>query len=243
MSRCQNCGHENDMDAAFCENCGVKLNISRNSRNHPMYPIEEGMSQSTKILIMVCIILVAGLGITAGALIQMNKNGGTVPGTNNNSVNQSTNSTSSNVPVNNVPKSFSNGVISFQYPYNWDVLPNSANIMAIVGLPHYPSFSVYDESKYGYRSLADYVSSSKSQMTANGFSIQSEQSKIIDGLSAYEIVYKGESGNGKMIIQQMELVEKTPGSQYYALVGSDITDNYYQDRTSFNQVISSLKFL
>ncbi|MGB7969572.1 MAG: hypothetical protein WCF28_08370 [Methanobacterium sp.] len=35
------------------------------------------MNQSTKILIVVCIILVAGLGITAGALIQMNKSGGT----------------------------------------------------------------------------------------------------------------------------------------------------------------------
>ena len=34
---------------------------------------EEFMAQSTKILIVFCLVLVAGLGITAGALKQMNK--------------------------------------------------------------------------------------------------------------------------------------------------------------------------
>ena len=80
-------------------------------------------------------------------------------------------------------------------------------------------------------------------MTANGFSIQSEQSKMVDGLQAYEIVYQGKSGNGKMIIQQIELVEKSPGLQYFALVGADTTDNYDQDNSEFNQIINSFKFI
>jgi hypothetical protein len=239
---CPKCGHKNEMDAAFCENCGVNLKTSfRDGLPRESIKKEERMGQSTKILIIVCIILVAGLGITAGALIEMNKIG-TAPVTNS-SVNQSVNSTSSSVPVSNSQfKTFSNGVIYFQYPSSWDVLPNTANIMAIVGFSNYPSFSVYDESKYGYTTLAAYSSSSKSQMTANGYTILSEQNNMVDGLSGDEIVYQGQSNDGKMITQQMELVEKTPGSQYYALVGVDNTDNYDQDSSTFNQIINSFKF-
>ena len=243
MVKCQNCGHENELDANFCEKCGANLKSTLNTRNHPIDPDKTGMNTSTKLLIIACIILVAGLGLTAGALIQMNKVG-TVPGTNNSSVSQSTNSTESNVPSSSAQyKSFNNGVIYFQYPSSWDVLPNTSNTMAIVGLPHYPSFSVYDESKYGYTSLSDYVSGSKTHMSSNGFSILSEQNKVVDGLHAYEIIYQGKSDNGKLIIQQMELVEKSPGSQYFVLVGADTTDNYYQDSESFNKIINSFKFL
>lgn len=65
-------------------------------------------------MIVVCIILVAGLGITSGALIEMNKVG-TAPVINNSSVSQSVNPTSNNVPVSNAQyKTFSNGVIYFQ---------------------------------------------------------------------------------------------------------------------------------
>jgi hypothetical protein len=86
MVRCQNCGHENDMDADFCESCGSNLKPTMSSRTYPKK--QEGMAQSTKILIIVCIILVAGLGITAGALMQMSKGGGAVV-TNTSSVSQS----------------------------------------------------------------------------------------------------------------------------------------------------------
>jgi len=77
MVRCQNCGHENDMDAAFCESCGADLKTTISSRTYRREAIkkDDGIAQSTKILIFVCIILVAGLGITAGALMQMNKGG------------------------------------------------------------------------------------------------------------------------------------------------------------------------
>jgi hypothetical protein len=243
MGRCQKCGHTNDSDATFCENCGANLETTF-SRGLPRESVknEGGMNKSIKILIVVCVILVAGLGITAGALMEMNKVG-TVPVTNTSSVSQSTNPTSNNVPVSNAQyKTFSNGEIYFQYPSTWGVLPNSANIMAIVGFSNYPSFSVYDESKYGYTNLADYVSSSKNQMTTNGYSIISEQSNTIDGLSADEIVYQGQSSDGKMITQAMDLVEKTPGSQYFALVGADNLDNYDQDSSTFKQIINSFKF-
>ena len=244
MVKCQKCGHINDSDATFCENCGANLKTTLSNR-FPTESIESesGMNKSTKILIFVCVILVAGLGITAGALIEMNKVG-TAPATNTSSVStQTTNPTSGNVPVSSSQfKTFSNGEIYFQYPSSWGVLPNTANIMAIVGFSNYPSFSVYDESKYAYTSLAAYVTSSKSQMTANGYSIISEQSNIVDGLSADEIVYQGQSSDGKMITQQMDLVEKTPGSQYFALVGVDNADNYDQDNSAFNQIINSFKF-
>jgi uncharacterized membrane protein YbaN (DUF454 family) len=79
MVKCENCGHVNDGDATFCESCGANIKTTSSRRPIPGKPPknEGGMAQSTKILIVVCIILVAGLGITAGALIQMNKSGGT----------------------------------------------------------------------------------------------------------------------------------------------------------------------
>jgi len=240
---CPKCGHKNDSDATFCENCGANLKTSF-SKGFPRESIknESGMNKSTKILIVVCVILVAGLGITSGALMEMNKVG-TAPVTNTSSVSQSRNPTSSNGPVSNAQyKTFSNGEINFQYPTSWGVLPNTANTMAIVGFSSYPSFNVYDESKYGYTSLAAYVSSSESQMTANGYSIISDQNTIVDGLSAEEIVYQGQSSTGEMITQQMDLVEKTPGSQYFALVGVDNVNNYDQDSSAFNQIINSFKF-
>ena len=50
MYKCQNCGHENDMDAVFLESCGGDLKPTTSNR----YPREvitkdNGMAQSTKI--------------------------------------------------------------------------------------------------------------------------------------------------------------------------------------------------
>ena len=89
MSKCQKCGYENDMDATFCEKCGAKLTSSF-STIAPSKPIrkEESMAKSTKILIVVCVILIAGLGISIGVLMQMNKGEGTVI-VNNSTVTQS----------------------------------------------------------------------------------------------------------------------------------------------------------
>jgi hypothetical protein len=89
MVKCQNCGHFNDSDATFCEGCGANLKTTSSGRSIPSEPIKKdnGMAQSTKILIVVCVILVAGLGISAGALMQMYKGGPVVA--NNSSVTQS----------------------------------------------------------------------------------------------------------------------------------------------------------
>ena len=73
MARCPNCGNENDMDAKYCEKCGADLILNRR-RPMPYQrpPEKEGMATSTKVLIIACIVLVAGLGLTVGILWQSN---------------------------------------------------------------------------------------------------------------------------------------------------------------------------
>lgn len=85
LMQCQNCGYDNDEDALFCEKCGSNLKQQSFGRFNQTKSEKEGMRTSTKVLIVVCIVLVVALGITAGALF-LNK------GTSNNnpvSVNQS----------------------------------------------------------------------------------------------------------------------------------------------------------
>jgi hypothetical protein len=231
--RCQNCGHINDSNAKFCEKCGTNLNKAPS----------EAMSNTTKVLIIAVVILVGSLGLVSGMMLMNNQakpiTNTTVNNTNGNVSGTPTQTTQSGSQY----KTFSNGVIYFQYPSNWNVLPNTANTMAIVGFSSYPAFSVYDESKYGHTSLSDYSSHSKSQMANNGYSVRSEQSRIVNGFPADEILYQGKTGDGIMVIQQMELVEKSPGSQYFALVGVDTVDHFDQERSTFNQIVNSFKFL
>ena len=74
MVRCRNCGHINDGDATFCETCGSDLTTTISSRTTLGESIkrEESMDKSTKILIIVVVILVAGLGVAGGFIIQSN---------------------------------------------------------------------------------------------------------------------------------------------------------------------------
>ena len=88
MVRCKNCGQQNDADAGFCEKCGANL-LGVQGKH-----AKEEMKQSTKILIAVCILMIAALGVTGAALLQMNKqpvvnNTNTSNITVNSSVNQS----------------------------------------------------------------------------------------------------------------------------------------------------------
>ena len=46
-----------------------------------------------------------------------------------------------------------------------------------------------------------------------------------------------------MVVQQMDLVELSPSSQYFALVGVNTVNHYDQESNTFNQIISSFKFL
>ncbi len=71
---CQNCGHENDMDATFCDRCGARLGRDPNFGHRRTPPGKEGTSQTTKILIVAVVILVGILGVTAGMLLQSDKN-------------------------------------------------------------------------------------------------------------------------------------------------------------------------
>lgn len=79
---CKNCGYENDDDSSFCENCGASL-LSVPQKT-------SGMSKTNKILIIVVIVLIAGIGLAAGTLFLMSKNP-TVNTTLNNSTNQTAN--------------------------------------------------------------------------------------------------------------------------------------------------------
>ena len=60
---CPKCGTENDEDAKFCEKCGINLNDDSEIT-------EENAGSSVKFLIVICIVLVAGLGIAAGYIFQ-----------------------------------------------------------------------------------------------------------------------------------------------------------------------------
>lgn len=224
--RCRKCGNDNDSDATFCEKCGANLRAP------------EGMSSLSKGLVVAVIILVAILGVVAGAMM----NNQTTP-TNNTSTNETTNdtgqtSTQTTNPTTPAYKTFSNGIISFEYPSSWDVQPNGANTMAVVGGSDYPHFSVYDESKYGQTSLAEYVATSKKGMKEDGFTVRSEESTTVDGYPAYKLIYQGENK-----VLHMVLVEKTKGSKYYALEGSDYISNYGQSSSIFNRIVNSFQFL
>lgn len=228
---CPECGTNNDADAKFCVNCGANLRSTLSSRVDTV----NGMSASVKILIIAVIVLVLGIGLVSGMLIMQNQAN---PATNI-SVNDSTGDVSQSKPANQNPqyKTFSNSVIYFQYPSSWDVLPNNANSMVLVGLSNNPSFSVYDESKYRFTSLSDSVSESKKARTKEGNTIISERSLTVDGYPAYEIIYQWEN-----LYQQIVLVEKSPGSKYYALVGVDSQTNFDKSSPIFNQIVNSFKF-
>ncbi len=89
--KCQNCGHENDPDAKFCEKCGFNLNKS-------------SMPDSTKILIVIVIVLVAGLGLVSGMMLMKNQ---AKPVANNTTVNIT--KANNNTTVTNNSKSASSG--------------------------------------------------------------------------------------------------------------------------------------
>lgn len=95
MVRCENCGKENDRDATFCEKCGNNLK-TKIPRGYQGVTVKKsaGIGRSSKILILVCVILVAGLSIAAGIMVP-----------------------SLFHPIQN--NSFSDSGISFQYPGNW----------------------------------------------------------------------------------------------------------------------------
>lgn len=79
--KCPYCGYNNDENVNFCNNCGKSL----------IEPIKKGMETSTKMLIVLCIVLVGGLGIAAGMLMNVNP-GNLLTNTSDNATNTSTSS-------------------------------------------------------------------------------------------------------------------------------------------------------
>ena len=69
---CPKCGTKNDDDAKYCEGCGQSLHKGVNKKD--MLDKERnnsgGISNGVKALIVVCIVLIAGIGVTAGMLLQ-----------------------------------------------------------------------------------------------------------------------------------------------------------------------------
>jgi hypothetical protein len=72
LVKCKDCGHDNDLNASFCENCGKKINGFSNG-NYDVEKTETGFSNPTKVLIAVIIVLIIGVGITAGYLLKNNQ--------------------------------------------------------------------------------------------------------------------------------------------------------------------------
>jgi len=60
---CPKCGINNDSDAKYCEKCGTRLKGSLNVT-------KENTSPAVKYLVVICVILVVGLGIAAGYIFQ-----------------------------------------------------------------------------------------------------------------------------------------------------------------------------
>jgi hypothetical protein len=107
MVRCENCGHDNKSNAAFCEECGLTLNDTSSFGRIRSPKPKEGMSTTNKILIASIVILAIVLGIMVVYLLISPTNQATTP--NNTTANNTTAVTqqislSSGFPVSEVPK-------------------------------------------------------------------------------------------------------------------------------------------
>jgi hypothetical protein len=120
MVKCSGCGHENDPDATFCENCGSKIGAGFPKGTSKGQPVNGGgMAQSTKILIVVCVVLVIGVGITAGYLLK-----------NNQQPALAMNQTASNSSANSISKS-SGFPVSEAPNLGFEIIKNNGTIASI----------------------------------------------------------------------------------------------------------------
>jgi hypothetical protein len=94
---CPKCHKNNDEDASFCENCGTKLKTLTDDADTKKPLKKESIKNSTKILIIVCVVLIIGVGITVGILFKNSQD----PASNNTSTNQI--SKESGFPVSQAP--------------------------------------------------------------------------------------------------------------------------------------------
>jgi len=80
---CPKCGTRYDGNIRYCERCGESLQKSIHERNVLSKEMAEsgGTGRGTKALIIVCIILIVGIGATAGVLLQKSANNTQAPNT------------------------------------------------------------------------------------------------------------------------------------------------------------------
>ncbi|MDZ4171288.1 MAG: pseudomurein-binding repeat-containing protein [Methanobacteriaceae archaeon] len=91
---CPNCRTKNDEEAKFCEKCGVSLKtIVKN----------EGMSSTTQILIIICIILFIGLAIAFGVIIKNSQESPNIEVQNETNINSNQISNNKGFPVSEAP--------------------------------------------------------------------------------------------------------------------------------------------
>jgi len=99
IMNCKKCGYNNNSNVKFCEKCGSNLNKS-------------ALQASTKILIIVVIVLVAGLGLASGTMLMNNHPNtilnNTTVANNTTPVNNPSNTT--NTPLNNNTQTTSNAI-------------------------------------------------------------------------------------------------------------------------------------
>ena len=102
--KCPKCGFNNDEDAKFCEQCGISLNAGSKIIR------EIKTNSNVKYLAILCIVLVVGIGITAGMVLNKNTNNeSSIVGNNSTGNMSSQNITDNNVNnVSEVTKSNSN---------------------------------------------------------------------------------------------------------------------------------------
>lgn len=132
---CQNCGYKNDTDAKFCEKCGVRLSQQPLIRNDQIPP-ERGMKTSTKVLIVIIIVLVAGISVVVGMLLQINKapvaNTTDIQTNNDNNPSVGTNVVSGPKLIDSGSTSISDSpIVDGPFTYNWKTYENSANDLMI----------------------------------------------------------------------------------------------------------------
>lgn len=96
---CKKCGHENEDDGMYCENCGANLSSTNSSSSST----SSGLGKTNKILIVAVVVLILGIGVVAGTLLiskapVANNTSNTSNITNNTAVNVSETVTNTSTP-------------------------------------------------------------------------------------------------------------------------------------------------
>jgi hypothetical protein len=127
--KCEFCGHDNELDATYCEQCGNKLKTPSSFGRSPRPQPKKAIKSTNKALIASIIILLVVLGVMVGYLLTAPKS----TGINNNSTNavKEQISLSSGFPVSQVPnlaQDISNAGVGFN---NSDLALNGINFSGV----------------------------------------------------------------------------------------------------------------